>query len=570
MLAQPKIDVWSPITPTASFDPPVVRPGGLAVYRVTLNALEVSVEWPEKLPAPPGLDVQPGGHGQLLTMAGTNMQPHTAFNYRVRPTADGRFTIPEFTINVYGKPVVVPAAQLQVISNAPPAAGVAQELSFELPSGPVYVGQSVRARIRLPTTSGALAQVQLNGQGFIVDQTSARQVPRPVAINGRVTFYYEISLTPISVGKLSLFAQAFTLGNRAFGGGVVLTSPTMLPGGAMQYTLLDSEPAELTVRPLPREGELPGFTGGVGAFRVDPPLLPTKSLRVGEPVDLHVRVRGDGNLVRLVPPPPPRLRDWQVLPGVNDSTIPQIVHAQGFTTFSYTLVPLRAGTQSTPLIPFSCFDPREGVYVDRSIQPVKVTVAPGKVPADLKALVEANASVGQPEPEPTLHGLAATPGLIGSIVPFQRQTWFPLVQLAPAAAFLGLWSWERRRRFCEQHPDVVRRGRARRRLHRELRVMRKVARAGNTPAYAAAAVSAMRVACSPHYPAEPRALVGADVLAILPEAERSARAGEVVRRVFDVTDASRFGEVSAEPSKLLALQPEIERVLRILEEKLCG
>jgi hypothetical protein len=446
------------------------------------------------------------------------------------------------------------------------------------------LGQAVRARIRLPGTVGSLAQVQINGQGVIVDQTSARQVPRPMPANGQVVFIYEVSLTPIAAGKLSLLAQAYAIGNRYYGGGVVVGSPAMVPGGPIQYTLLDSEPIEIIVRPLPREGELPGFTGGVGAFSVDTPQVTTNSLRVGDPVKLNVKIRGEGNLVRLVPPPPPRARDWQVLAGANDATIPQIVHAQGFTVFNYTLVPLRPGIQATPLIPFSCFDPHDGVYVDRSIQPVQVTVAPGKVPADLQTVIEANASPGQPDPEPALHGLASAPGLTGSIVPLQRQVWFPLLQLAPAAIFVGLWSWDRRRRFCEQHPDVVLRRRARRQLHRLRRAMRKAAGAGETSAYALAAVNAMREACSPHYPAEPRALVGADVMAVLPEPKRSAKAGEIVRRFFDVTDASKFGADlvnakqkglgvatvrEADLGQLLALQPELERVLEALEEKLC-
>ena len=68
------------------------------------------------------------------------------------------------------------------------------------------------------------------------------------------------------------------------------------------------------MRPLPREGELPGFTGAIGSFAVGPPKLATNVLRVGDPVKLTVTVtnRGDGPLARLVAPPPPQVRDWQV------------------------------------------------------------------------------------------------------------------------------------------------------------------------------------------------------------------------------------------------------------------
>ena len=78
----------------------------------------------------------------------------------------------------------------------------------------------------------------------------------------------------------------------------------------------------------------------------------------------------------------------------------------------------------------------------------------------------------------------------------------------------------------------------------------------------------MRAACAPHYPAEPRALVGADVLSLLEPAQRQARPGAVVRRIFAVADAARFDTYPADTRELLALQPELERVLEELEAKI--
>src|SRR6266550_3203640 len=49
MASQPRLDITSVVTATAAFDPPVVGPDELSVYRVTFNALEQSIEWPEQL-----------------------------------------------------------------------------------------------------------------------------------------------------------------------------------------------------------------------------------------------------------------------------------------------------------------------------------------------------------------------------------------------------------------------------------------------------------------------------------------------------------------------------------------
>ena len=416
-----------------------------------------------------------------------------------------------------------------------------------------------------------------------MDLTAVRQriEMTPQAGAATPTFIYETTLTPVAVGKITVLAQGFTVG-RNFSGPIVITGPATIPGGPLQYTLLESEPVELNVRPLPPEGALPGFTGAVGSFAVGTPKLGTNVLRVGDPVKLSVAItnRGEGPLARLVAPPPPQVQDWQVFEAkdfapaqpvaLSQPGLPALAGSmQGVVRFNYTLIPLTEATQATPPIPFSCFDPRVGRYVDLTIPSVPVTVKPGTLPADFASLLQAGPAAAEPEKELTMSGLASSRGrAAASLVPPQQRAWFPLVQLAPGVFFLGLWSWDRRRRYLEQHPDVVLRRRARRALHRERRTVQRAARVADAPRYAAAAVNAMRVACAPHYPAEPRALVGSDVLPLLPEPERAGRAGEVVRRFFAVTDAVRFDTSPPNAAELLPLQPELERVLEQLEEKL--
>jgi hypothetical protein len=388
-------------------------------------------------------------------------------------------------------------------------------------------------------------------------------------------------------GKLTVFAQGFTI-TRRNPSPVVTNGPPPVPPVQPQFTLVESDPVEVNVRPLPREGELPGFTGAIGSLAIGPPKLTTNVLQVGDPVRLAVTImnRGDGPLARLVNPPPPQAPDWQVFVA-NEFASPQPLAPQqlvvpqrpgvpaqvgtieGVVTFHYTLIPLTEAARATPPIPFSYFDPKTVRYVDLTIPSVPVTVKPGAVPGDLATLMQTNPAVLEPEKELALSGLAASRGkTASSLVPPQQQAWFPLVQLAPAVAFLGLWRWDRRRRYLEKHPEIILRRRARRALRRQWSILRRAARAADARGFAAAAVNAMRVACAPHYPAEPRALVGGDVLPFLPEPERAGRAGEVVRRFFAVTDAVRFDTAPPSATELLPLQPELERVLQQLEQKL--
>jgi hypothetical protein len=593
MISQPQINISSAPTAITSFDPPVVRPGLWACYRVVINALEESIEWPGKLTAPPQLEMRPGAHGQFLQPMGATLEPRTSFNYRIRASSLGAFTVPEFVVQVYGKPVTVPAAQLVVVAEPPATMGPAPQLTLDIPVTNLVVGQAVSIRIVLPGLPAGFVQglgaPQLIGQGILVDLGGARQrfEGAPRGGTSMPSFTYETTLTPVATGKLTVFAQCFTAGNR-FSAPLTITGNAIIPAGPHQYTLLESDPVQLNVRPLPTEGSLPGFAGAIGSFAVGPARLATNVLRVGDPVKLTVTItnRSEGPLARLVAPPPPRVRDWQVFAAA-DYAPPQLVppqqfspfaqpgmraqpeSVQGVVTFNYTLIPLTERARATPPIPFSCFDPKSGTYADLSIPSVPVTVTPGAYPVDAAALAQAPTTSGEPEKELVLSSLAASRGrTAASLVPPQQQAWFPLMQLAPAAFFFGLWNWDRRRRYLEQHPDILLRRRARRALHRQRRSLQRAARAADAPRFAAAAVSAMRVACAPHYPAEPRALVGADILPLLPEPDRSGRPGEVVRRFFDVTDATCFGTGAPNATDLLPLQPDLERVLQQLEDKL--
>jgi hypothetical protein len=593
MMAQPKIQIPAATQAVAAFDPPVIHPGERAFLRVVFNALEESIEWPTNLAGPPQLEIRLGAHQQILQMAGASMEPRTAINYHVRVSSPGSFIVPEFVVKVGGKPVTVPSTRLEVVPTSSASLPLAPQLILELPATNLFVGQAVAARVVLPgSPAGAvqgLGQPQLSGQGFLVDVGAARQRIEMLPRGGAVVaaFIYETTITPIMTGKHTILAQGFTAGSR-FAGPVLIPGPATIPGGMPQYTLLESEPRDLNVRPLPREGELPGFTGAIGNLAIGTVKLATNILKVGDPVRLSVTIanRGDGPMAHLVAPPPPKGDDWQVftasdLGPMQLSPLPQLLtrpraglatqagNLEGVVAFNYTLIPLTETVRATPSIPFSYFDPKAGTYVDLTIPSVPVTVKPGTVPGDLASLLQAGAVGVEPEKELVLSGLAASPGRkAASLVPPQQQAWFPLIQLAPAVVFFGLWSWDRRRRYFEAHPDVLLRRHARRALHRQQRVLQKAARAADAPRFAAAAVSAMRVACAPHYPADARALVGFDVLPLLPEAERSGRAGDVVRRFFAVTDAARFSTATQSATELLPLQPDLDRVLQQLEQKL--
>jgi len=213
----------------------------------------------------------------------------------------------------------VPAAKLDVVANpvaplAPPA-----QLLLEASNKNPYVGQMVPLRVVCPGSELSvpfLNFVRLNGDGFLANQGQLQQSQKIVpeyAPTGRRS-WARTTITPLRPGKLEVSFQGFTMSQNGIGNIVIIGNAQIRVMGQPSI-LLDSDAITLNVRPIPREGELPGFNGAIGQFQLSQPALDTNVLRVGDAVTLTVSVGGTGDLTRLVAPAPPSAHGWQVFCG---------------------------------------------------------------------------------------------------------------------------------------------------------------------------------------------------------------------------------------------------------------
>ncbi len=567
-------DMDSPVEAHTEFDPPVASVGERVVYRVVVSALDESLKLPDPLPTPNGLELHAGGRGQIYQpMGNAKLRPQTTVIFHGMAATNGTFTIPAFDLMAYGKPVKVPETTLTVVPVGMAAGHEAPHLLVRLPEEDTYVGQTIRISLLLPDSGDGsvhgMSQPGINGD-FIFSEPFPMGLRQETIQRGDKTvqaYVQEVTITPMREGSQELVAQANCV--------VLQPIPGQTNGGGrISQVLIDSDPFKLVVKPLPAEGRLPGFTGAVGEFQIEPPKLSTNEVRAGEPLTLTAIIHGEGNLSRLTPPPPPSLHEWQTFPPANDSpSMPGIIRL-GAASFSYPLIPLNDQIKSTPAIPFSYFDPKKKVYVDLTIPPVPITVKPaaGAVSqAQSPTGADSNSGSDGPnrEKEPVLSGLSKTPGwAVSTLKPQQQRWWFLALQLLPAAVLGGLWAWDRRRRHLEKHPEIVLKRRARRGLRRQLGLARRAAAAKDATGFVTGGINALREACAPHGAANPEALVCADVLQELPPAEQQGQAGEAVRRLFTAADALRFGGPVRDGSQLLTLQPELERVLDQLKLRL--
>lgn len=551
---QPAVDVSSPATATAAFDPQVARVGQCVYYRVAIDGAGENIQWPDVISAPPQLKFGPASKGRLIQFLANKFRPLASFLCEVRPSAVGQYTIPAFEVLVDGKRVQIPSATLNVDNSA--SVAPARRLVMETSATNVYVGQPLRASVMLPASPAnqieALREVEFNGGGFLSDLTTMREAVKMIQLNGSTVpaFVYEITLTPIKTGPLALSAQAFAAGHEFFGP-VTISGHVVIPGGAPQYEFLTSDPVQVNVRPLPTAEQPADFGGSIGTFSLSPPQLSTNRIQQGQPVRLTVIVRSSDSLDRPVPPTPPTVNDWEIIP-------------DNPPDFSFTLIPLTDATRQTPAIPFSCFNPTNGTYVDLTIPSVPVAVISAGLPIEMPA-VDAGLTPGSPL---RLGELSPSPGgSIASLVPPQLRGGLLCLQIVPILGILGLWQWDRHRRYLEAHPDIVRRREARSQLRRERRRLRDAARRGDATAIVRHAANAMKIASAPQYAAHPQALVCSDVLNQLHDADRNGAAGETVRKIFAAADA-RFASIPKMQDDWPALESGVDTVLLKLEEQL--
>lgn len=574
MLQQPEIDVKSPVIVEASFDPPSVRVGQSSTYRILITAMNESVRLPEVIPAPAGLSLIAGGRGQYYVPIAQKLQPRTSINYRATPQSPGACIMPSFNITVYNKTYTVPPAQLTVVEQNQDVNDLQPVVTVDLPPGDWYVGQSIPIRVLLidPGNNSVLGmtQLQVQGEGILVDMNTMRQRRDLTMRNGRTqtAFINEVIITPIMPGKRTFIAQVHAVINRP-GPAQPGTIPTSMP-------LLDSGPVELTAQSLPKDGELPGFTGGIGTFVLDPPLLSATEVRAGEPLQMSVTVKGEGNFARLIAPRPLGTRSWQLFPPLGDGVPVYQSGAVGFRQFNFTLIPTSTHVIATPAIPFSYFDPRKKTFVDLTIPPTAIKVLPSTNGlASIDTLTETasvqtpGSSEAPPERGLILTGLSETMGNVAyTLTPLQDQVWFIALQLLPALAIFGIWAAHRRKQYLTEHPEVLLKRRARRALRKHRRAMSAAAHASADKEYIHAAITALSEVSAPQLQAQAQALVCADVLNYLHMHDLDGDATSVVQQLFKAADSLRYAGKPPEDFSCSQMDPKIQSILDQLKARL--
>ncbi len=220
-----------------------------------------------------------------------------------------------------------------------------------------------------------------------------------------------------------------------------------------------------------------GFTGAVGRMALAAKVEPSE-VRMGEAATVTLTLTGEGNLHGLPEPRLPEVAGLDVLPPQQDGddrVVGTVV--RGDRTWSYAVVPERAGDYQLPLPQVPFFDPEAGKYQVASAPPVRITALPA-----LPKTSSTSASLRPPGPRDR----SEAPRAVGS---GPARTWravldaLPWVLAVPSALALVL-VLVRRRQSGPPGPARATCREARRRLEHAL----KDARSETRPRHLAARV----------------------------------------------------------------------------------
>jgi hypothetical protein len=357
------------------------------------------------------ISIGPGGRRQTTVES-------TIYSFRVTPQREGSFTIPPIKVVADGLSTITKAARIVASKSE------TTDLLFVEVAGKeqeIFVGEALDLTLRIwirpyrnqeyQVALGEANMWQLissdSNWGYFqesLDELAGerrRPAGRPVLREDstgseREYLLYELEATvypdrpgqidaddirlivdyPLELGKarsrLSIFEDDFFRGSG-------LSDDSFFRGFGSRLGITKSRPivAEATfepinIKPIPEPGRPDDYRGAVGQYSIITEAKPA-SVKVGDPVTLHIRINGTGPMDRVLAPPLASqqnlIKDFKV----PDEPLPGFVDRDR-KVFRTTIRPQHEGVTQIPPITMSYFDPERAEFVSVASDPIPLAV----------------------------------------------------------------------------------------------------------------------------------------------------------------------------------------------------
>ncbi len=445
--------------------------------------------------------------GLSIAFAGTSSQTQilnfqassvTTFTYIVTPTAPGTFQIPQVEVTAGGKAYHTSALTLTVAqengNNTDGSSNLDKPFYGELivPKETAYVGEEIPIELRFYFSQGVQYQPYPQGQFPLIDGEGfvTKKYPDPtekqIISNGRSynVVVYRTGLSGVKAGKLELNSatQSFLV-VASFG---PRSAPGLIdPNQNFQQQIADikTNGASILIKPIPSAGRPANFSGAVGDFTLSATAEPLKT-HTGDPVAMHVEIKGLGNFDRMEQPTLSNTEGWRIYePSEQTKTLDEI-GLSAVRRYDYTLVATKS-LNSLPEVEFSYFDPTAERFVTLKSTSTSVEVIGDQIPSLATApAIQGRPSVQQAKPVqmPDVLDIRLNNPSRASFLPLIRRREFWIAQAIPAIALLLLGTL-----FAVKKTMLA--NQSQRKLNREARILwKKIAASKNRPEVLQAAV----------------------------------------------------------------------------------
>lgn len=416
------------------------------------------------------------------------------FEYNLVPAQPGDVAIPPMQIQVQGQTFRTQPLSLKVLpATAPQADAGATNLAFlrlVTPKSEVYLGEAFPVEIDLYWQNAQDVQMpQLKAEGFTLGQP-AKPLQTGTTVGGAHynLAVFKMAATAAKPGLLTLGPAECSLTILIPVGGPRrrdVFDPFGMFGPRMQGrpTVLQSDPQQVRVLPLPKDNVPETFNGAVGTYNLAVTAGPT-NLAVGDPLTVRVQISGRGLLDAVSLPPQQQWRDFKAYDANSKTESNDPLGLAGTKTFEQVIIPQNHEISRLPPLQFSYFDPNSRRYQTLSGPAIPLTVRPS-ASASAPSLPTNSAPANAPPPpsDDIVHIRARLDPVAMAQPPLIQRRWFLGLQALPIVAWVALFVTRRRREALANNPRLRRQREVAHRVREGLRELPALAAAEKSEAF---------------------------------------------------------------------------------------
>ncbi|HKI70348.1 MAG TPA: BatD family protein, partial [Verrucomicrobiae bacterium] len=304
------------------------------------------------------------------------------------------------------------------------------------PKEKVYLGEvfTIEVQVYLKNVvqnAGQFRFTSLPADGFTVGKMTRGQ-QREEQIGNSV-----YNITPIYIALTAIKTGDFNLGPITASIVVQLPAPHrgnndpfdmpdpfgMFQRGVQKQLTFATDSESIHSLPLPSEDAPPGFNGAIGNYTMSVNAGPT-NVAVGDPITVHVKISGRGDLEALSLPHQSTWHDFKIYPPTSNVTNTDQLGIQGTKTFEEIVSPQNTNVNELPPFSFSFFDPNAGEYRTLKESALPLTVQPGGATPIPTVAAASTGSQGNHPPEQNIVPIKQRSGELATIEsPVPVQAW---------------------------------------------------------------------------------------------------------------------------------------------------